>query len=130
MRVALSFSVALAMSLLAGCETDLGKCDMTVATKVVYSTSGVPYYEGQALVQQSCAGSFCHADGAHNASRFGAPHGANFDVTPLTAMSTPGELHVLSRGIERVRDEAGRVYDLVDSGEMPPGKAGERPLLP
>jgi hypothetical protein len=99
---------------------------MTAATKVAY-LSGTPYYEGQALLNTSCAGGSCHANGATGDGRNGAPHGLNFDVAPVTKASTAADLGVLKTGITEVREEASELWGLIDEGEMPPGKAGERP---
>jgi hypothetical protein len=113
----------------AGCEADLGTCDMEAAvTKgLIYrkDADGTPFYAGQAIVQDSCSG-FCHAASATGDARTGAPHGLNFDVAPVTAQSTAGADGVLRDGIAKVRDEAPDMYDQIESGSMPPGKAGMR----
>jgi hypothetical protein len=120
-------AVVLTMSwAVVGCEADLGTCDMTAATKVAY-LNGTPYYEGQAILNASCAGGSCHANGATGDGRNGAPHGLNFDVQPLTKSSTQADLGVLKAGITEIRDEASELWGLIDDGDMPPGKAGERP---
>jgi hypothetical protein len=108
------------------CEPDLGACDMTAATKVAY-VNGTPYYEGQALVNASCAGGSCHASGATGDGRNGAPHGFNFDVAPVTKTSTESDVSVLKAGVTKIRDEATELWGQIDDGDMPPGKAGERP---
>jgi hypothetical protein len=114
---------------LAACSSeDLGVCDMTAATSTYY-LDGVPYYAGQALVHQSCAGSFCHAEGAMNAARKGAPHGVNFDDSPLLASSTTHDVSVLKSGVHTIREDADKIYSRVDDGSMPPGAAGKRPEL-
>ena len=123
MRVALSLAVVLS---LIGCEPDLGACDMTAAKQLVYGTDGTPYYQGQALVQQSCAGSYCHVTTAMGDSRFGAPHGLDFDMTPLTAQAQPANVSALQTGVAKVRDEAASMYGEIEEGTMPPGKVGER----
>ena len=125
MRVALSLVVAL---LLTGCEADLGTCDMTAATQLVYSSDGTPYYEGQALVQQSCAGSFCHVSTATGMNRFGAPHGLDFDVNVLVPQSQSTSVSALQAGVAKIRDEANDMYGEIDDGAMPPGAKGDRPL--
>jgi hypothetical protein len=127
MRVASSLVVAPVFVLaLASCEADLGTCNMTAATDIVYAADGTPYYPGQAIVQQSCAGGFCHASGAVDANRFGAPHGLNFDVVPLTATATESQLSVLHAGISKVRDEANDMWGQIDADTMPPGDKGKR----
>jgi hypothetical protein len=124
-----SVFVGLAMSwTVVACGSDLGTCDMKAATKVVF-LGGVPYVIGQALVYQSCAGSTCHASSAVGAGRTGAPHGLNFDVQPLTKSATAADLGVLRAGINEVRNEADELWSVIDSGAMPPGKAGDRPDL-
>lgn len=116
---------------LAACGgADLGTCDMTAATETTYYLDGVPYYAGQAIVHQSCAGSFCHAAGAKNDARIGAPHGIDFDVRPLGAASSAKDVSVLRSGIDQIREAADEMYELVDGGEMPPGRAGKRDPLP
>lgn len=108
------------------CEADLGACDMTAATKVAY-LNGTPYFEGQALVNASCASGTCHANAATGDGRNGAPHGLNFDVQPVTKSSTKADVGVLKVGITKIRDNAGELWGLIDDGDMPPGKVGERP---
>jgi hypothetical protein len=98
---------------------------MVAATKVAY-LNGVPFYEGQAILNASCAGGSCHANGATGDGRNGAPHGLNFDVQPVTLSSTAADVTVLKDGITKVRDEASELWGAIDEGEMPPGKAGER----
>lgn len=109
-----------------GCEADLGNCDMAAATKVAY-LNGTPYYEGQAILNASCAGGSCHSNGATGDGRNGAPHGLNFDVGTLTKASTADDLTTLKAGVQEVRDEASELWGQIDDGDMPPGKAGERP---
>ncbi len=113
-----------------GCEDSLGTCDMTAATAVVYTPDGVPYYEGQALIYQSCAGSFCHAAGANGVARYGAPHGANLDVTVLTATSVDHDRAVLQAGLAKIKHDPEGLFDRVESGQMPPGNAGQAAQLP
>jgi hypothetical protein len=127
MRV-IGFALAFA-SVVSGCGPDLGMCDKEAAERVVYLSDGTPYFEGQAIVHQSCAGSFCHANGAVGAARSGVPHGLNFDVQPVGMQSTPENLTALRNGIATIREEKDELYALVESGEMPPGDAGERPGL-
>ncbi|HKP58080.1 MAG TPA: hypothetical protein VJV78_15215 [Polyangiales bacterium] len=98
---------------------------MNAAITTVY-LEGTPYVEGQALVFQSCAGSQCHAVAATGTARTGAPHGLNFDVSPITKTSTQTSVDQLNAGISEVRDEAETLWRVIDNGSMPPGKAGER----
>ncbi len=79
---------------LAGCQRDLGECNLSgetdegrpldgpAALAVAFrEADGVPMYEGQALIQASCgSGSFCHAPAATGSNRFGVPSGLNFDL--------------------------------------------------
>jgi len=109
------------------CEADLGTCDMAAATKVAY-LNGVPLYEGQAILNSSCAGGSCHANGATGAGRNGAPHGLNFDVQPVTQSSTAADVATLQDGVTKVRDEAGELWGVIDNGSMPPGEVGEQRL--
>ena len=79
-RVALALSFVLS----GGCGPELGVCDEPQALRVAYDglesidgapPSGLPAYEGQALMIQSCGyGGFCHgADGIPVANRHAAP---------------------------------------------------------
>jgi hypothetical protein len=129
MRSVVALAVVGVCWVLAGCGADLGSCDVVAAEQVVY-LNGTPYFEGQALVEQSCAGSQCHAAAATGGSRSGVPHGLNFDVQVLTAESDPSRLGVLREGISRIRDEAADVWKFIDNGEMPPGAVGARLGLP
>jgi hypothetical protein len=124
MRVA---SLLVVVSLLAACQADLGQCDMA-AVQVVSAADGTPYADGQALVQQSCAGNYCHVSSAVGASRFGAPHGLDFDVTVLTPTASPANVTALRTGLANIRDEAHSMYGEIEGGSMPPGKVGERAL--
>lgn len=115
---------------MSACGPDLGTCNMDAAKAPLVYLNGVPYTEGQALIYQNCAGGKCHAASAEAVSRTGAPHGLNFDVSPMDKSSTPDKVPVLEAGIAKVRDEADELWGQVDSGKMPPGKAGDRPDLP
>jgi hypothetical protein len=117
--------ILISCGVLAGCGTDLGECDSLVAERVVYSPEGVPYYEGQALVRQSCASAFCHTAGATGDQRKGVPHGLDFDVAVLTVQSLESDVIRLRKGVTAIRDEAEEIYSQVESGAMPPGKEGE-----
>jgi hypothetical protein len=121
--------VGLALSCcVVACGPDIGECDMSAATKVVY-LNGVPFVEGQALIHQSCSGGSCHSTSAVGEARTGAPHGLNFDVAPVTKSSTAKDLRVLRTGINEIRNEADELWAVIDGGSMPPGKAGDRPDL-
>lgn len=111
---------------LCGCESGLGTCDMAAATVVVYR-GGIPYYEGQALVETHCAGSFCHTAKAKGAARFGVPAGLNFDVTVVTPGMTVEDARRLGKGYATISQWAEEMLAQVESGAMPPGAAGRRP---
>jgi mono/diheme cytochrome c family protein len=117
---------AFVVAAIAGCADDLGTCDMTAATTVVYAPDGTPYYAGQALVQVDCASGVCHSAQAVGSGRIGAPHGLNFDVQPLGAGVDNSIIGALRDGVSSVRDEAGAMWSEIAGGTMPPGKAGLR----
>lgn len=82
--------------------------------ELVYDHSGMVATKGQALAHESCGnGAFCHSSAAKGGSRFGAPAGMNFDMLP----SPSGWPELVQR-----RENA---WDLVQSGDMPPGKTGQ-----
>jgi hypothetical protein len=129
MRVAASFVAVSVFGILSGsCAPDLGTCDMNAAKQLVYSTAGTPYYTGQALVQQSCAGGLCHASSAVGDARVGAPHGLNFDAAPLTSQSTANDVSVLEAGLTEIRKKAHNMWGQIENGNMPPGTVGMRPV--
>ncbi|MEY4575961.1 MAG: hypothetical protein RL701_664 [Pseudomonadota bacterium] len=128
MRVAFCVFVT-AAAMLSSCSTDLGTCNMPAAKTVVYTGDGTPYYAGQALVEYSCAHGVCHSASATNDFRKGAPHGLDFDLSPLTLQSTAGNIEALRNGIAKVRDDGGEIHGEINGGTMPPGPAGAR-LLP
>lgn len=117
--------ILISCGIVAGCGTDLGECDLPTAKLVVYSPEGTPFYQGQALVRQSCATSFCHTAGATGEARKGVPHGLDFDVSVLTVQSTVADVKRLRKGVAAIRDDAEELYDQVESGAMPPGKEGK-----
>lgn len=126
MRVASSLVVALA---LIGCKADLGTCDMNAANQIVFGSDGTPFTDGQALVQQSCAGAFCHVSTATADLRKGAPHGLDFDVNPLTTTSQPLQVAALQNGVAKIREEAEDMWGEIEEGTMPPGAAGNRGVM-
>lgn len=97
MRPYFACSIAVALSILVGCDRDLGECNLDgqtsepdrrpipgpAALDIAFRESdGVPMYEGQALVQSSCGNAqFCHSPAATGGQRFGVPAGLNFDVS-------------------------------------------------
>jgi hypothetical protein len=126
MRVAPCFAVV--TGLLVGCSEDLGVCEMSAAMQPVYAPDGTPYYAGQALVQYACADGVCHSATAANDARKGAPFDLNFDLRPLSAQSTAGNIVALRNGVAKVRDDSHDMYGEIVGGTMPPGAAGARTL--
>ncbi len=109
-----------------GCQPDLGDCDPTLATQVAYEESGLPAYEGQALLVRSCGnGSFCHSAGIDAADRFGAPIGLPFDVQVVAVDGNVVEADVLRqrRARFRVVQEAASILGSIEIGVMPPPAA-------
>lgn len=109
--------------LLAGCQPDLGECDIVAARAVVYDQEGFPAYEGQALLQVSCGnGAFCHSEGASPTSRLGAPAELDFDM----ALATAGD-GAAATATERLRvgqlttyDWRHEIFSQVEGETMPP----------
>lgn len=120
----------LCVLVLTGCSRSVGPVDEQAALEVVYDSSGVPAFAGQALAIQSCgAGGFCHSADIEAEDRFGAPHGLNLDVR-LASTTVEVEQEALDR---LVRDQdfilQNRVllWEQVSSLRMPPaGAVGER----
>jgi len=118
-----AFVIALSACVSSGCAPDLGECDMSAATRVVYDEEGLPAYEGQALVQVSCGnGAFCHSARATGEARFGAPGDVDFDMNLAAAGDAAAEAAVerLRAGQADVRDRREEVYCTVEDGTMPP----------
>ena len=121
MRTAL-LAVSLA-SLAAACDPDVGACDPAAATAVVYDPNGLPAFEGQALVIQSCGGgAFCHSAGIDPPDRHGAPQGFALDVSLASASPDVNEDAVRRLGRAQVDtlNHASSVLGQVRSGSMPP----------
>src|SRR5262249_25254355 len=69
---------------LSGCDASLGKCtDKYQGRDPVSLPSGSVMYEGQAIINASCAGGRCHSSTAHGDARSGAPAGLDFDLLPV-----------------------------------------------
>lgn len=107
---------------LAACGPDLGVCDQQAAEAVVYD-DGLPAFEGQALMIQSCgSGGFCHSEGIEAAERHGAPAGMELDLR-LASQSPDVEEEALAR-LGRAQANAyfhrELIYAAVESGAMPP----------
>lgn len=84
--------------MLAGCSTDLGACPDDPALQA----------QGWRVLQRSCAGTTCHTSSAVGPRRNGVPSGLDWDV--------PGN----------VRSDAGEIWSVIDTGEMPPRSWIER----
>jgi hypothetical protein len=137
MNQPLTFPILLAVPLvalsvaLAGCEASLGDCDPGMDVRVAFQEGGMPAYEGQALMETSCASTFCHTSGAVGEFRKGAPAGLDFDVSVACGpdddcASEAGVLAVqrLRADQRRVVSWAGRILRTVERGHMPPGAEG------
>jgi len=124
--------MACALSFVLGCGPELGECDPTAATRVAHHAlesadgappSGLPAYEGQALLLQSCGyGSFCHGADLPPENRRGVPDGLSFDVNLAASDGTVDEARVarLRRARFRVVQEAVPILTAIDDGSMPP----------
>jgi hypothetical protein len=108
----------------AGCSADLGVCDPIASERVVYDTStGMPAYEGQALLLGSCGGGqFCHASGIDAVALHGVPSGFDFDVRLASsdARVFPDEVARLRHARFRVRQARASIWEEVVEGTMPP----------
>lgn len=112
-----------------GCEATLdGTCDdATRAVAFRVACTPAPQYAGQALVNGTCAGGYCHSSNAVNDAsrpqvdqrdlRHGVPRGFDFDLEYPT---TPAELERLREHQARMYEERGRLFDAVASEKMPP----------
>lgn len=122
MRSSLPLLVALLAS---GCYPDVGECDMTAAHEIVYDSSGLPAYAGQAIMMVSCGyGGHCHSGPDIEAGeRFGAPVGLSFDVriAATTIDRADDEEGRLSDAHTTVVQNTGLIWQQVSSGAMPPG---------
>ena len=106
-----------------GCEVDIGDCNESAATRVVYTRDGRPAYEGQAMVALSCGNqSYCHSSTATGEGRFGAPIGLNFDVFPASydGVASPEQTERLRIAQANVNSYSGHIFATVESGTMPP----------
>lgn len=108
---------AIGLLALGGCGTDLGECDMTMLGGGVQNGVLVAH-TGQAIVGTTCASGRCHSQSATGELRFGAPAGLDFDVLPGAA--TPEAIAVATRAGTNVVDWAEEMWELIDSGAMPP----------
>lgn len=126
-------AVGLGLGSLAGCGPDLGACDDALAHTLVYDATGKPHYAGQAMVQEACAGSFCHSANAKKDARLGAPAELDFDVPVVdgsaSADTQAAQLSLLGAGHATVNEWLEEMWGQVDDGYMPPDGVGERPKL-
>ncbi|MFI5306704.1 MAG: hypothetical protein ACHQ53_05085 [Polyangiales bacterium] len=102
---------------LSSCQTDLGKCDLTMLGGSTVPGMLAPY-AGQVVVQTNCASGHCHTVTATGINRSGVPAGLNFDVVPNDT-SQP-ELDKITRGIKVAADHRQAMWGEVESGYMPP----------
>jgi hypothetical protein len=117
---------ALAVAL-GGCESNLGTCDDWMAREVVLQEAGPPAFKGQALVEVSCASTFCHTPEAVGEARKAAPAGLDFHVSVACTggqSCSPEDIDRLRRNQRRVVSWAGRILRTVEKGDMPPGAEG------
>jgi len=149
-------SLALAVASLAtlnACGTDLGPCDMTKATEVVYKrgpnrtgckvaagcdnsdtdptndqtlvTFYLPYTSGQALAHSSCGnGGVCHSKAATGALRHGAPKGLDFDLAVTAGVVDTSAVLADPKGHDNLVEWIETSWTLIDDGSMPPGAIG------
>jgi hypothetical protein len=99
--------------LLAGCGPDLGPC-----SNPLNGTTQTAPYEGQALINNSCAGGRCHSATATGELRQGVPADLNFDLVPRDL--TPAEISKIRDGAEVVFDNREEIWSQIESGNMPP----------
>jgi hypothetical protein len=146
---------------LVGCtRADLGECNLdgttpgggTVEGPAAFDLAykpltGLPMFEGQALVQASCGnGQFCHTPNATGGDRVGVPRGLDYDVAlacvdestdPTCANLQPCEGDAASSAYcQRLRRLSGNrgsvvawaeeIHFQISEGTMPPGEAGGR----
>ena len=104
----------------AGCQANLGECDIEAArSPIYYDDDGFPAYPGQAIVEVSCGqGRYCHSSGIPSDERFGVPVGLELDVGIATDEAGLERLRHARRVAFNMRHE---MLGLVDGGEMPPG---------
>ena len=113
--------VACALAL-ASCGEDLGECDMNALGGSAMGT--LAPHSGQIVVNSTCASGRCHSEAAKGKQRVGAPAELNFDVVPND--TTAESIARVTRGGGTVHDEAEEMWELIDSGEMPPEGQGAK----
>ncbi len=124
-------SAATLLCLACACNpVDLGQCDEESAQEVYFDLSGFPAYGGQALTQTTCGnGSVCHSQSANSELRVGAPGDLDFDMvgsrTSDDTVPDTDDIASLRRGRTKVFDHRFAIFEEVENGTMPPGRAGE-----
>jgi hypothetical protein len=111
--------IAALLVVLSACAApDFGDCDMA---KLGGGSSSAPKpFDGQLLLQSSCAGGNCHSSSARGALRKGAPAGLNFDVVP--ASTADKDLSMARHNSGVVSNHSGEIWEQVNDGTMPPPK--------
>ena len=101
---------------LAACApVELGSCDTVAATQLAYDLTGLPMYEGQALLAISCSDGACHGTTIRGDDRRGAPVGLDYDVQ----LTTGGNERLLAT-TGNVRRDATDIFEELDCESMPP----------
>ena len=126
--------VFVASPFFSACQPELGECNTAEANRLAYyfaqgsPQTGVPAYEGQALVLQACGNGFCHSPAAEGQARYGVPGGFDFDVSLACELGDDGQCpdglrpnyDRLSGNSEDVFDHARSILAEVEAGTMPP----------
>jgi len=129
-KTAVLFMAVCGALLGAGCEAELGACDDDAARTLVYDEEGNPSFAGQALINGTCAGAFCHSSEAKNGvdptdpnKRNGVPGGFDFDL-PIVGGETDDV--AVRTSLDRARahqaliaDNAASIWEAIESGDMP-----------
>lgn len=104
------FLLALPLSFLLACSSEIGEChNLPAARQLVYGPGSSVATKGQALMHQSCGqAAFCHSSAAEGTKRRGVPHGMDFDMLPSP------------QGLASVLVHAQSIWEQVESGSMPP----------
>lgn len=119
---------------LAGCETDLGPCEIASVRTLAYDeVTGLPAYRAQAVMHASCgSGAFCHSQNARGSDRFGAPSGMDFDLLTVTSCTADTDECRADRDTKRLKDGLFETFErrfdiwrTIQNGTMPPGHAGK-----
>ena len=116
-------AIALALPL-ASCGTDLGTCDLNALGGSNVQGMLAPH-DGQKIINNSCASGSCHSDQAEGTERNGAPAELDFDVVPATVSEEDRQRAIRGGGV--VHNEMEEMWELIDSGAMPP--EGKRSAL-